>query len=157
MQGNSDLNQICPFLPSSDIVYFTINNRSIVQIGRSTSTDFTLIFNSPEFGGIRIGITLPIPQDSIDVEDKTERCRLRIVLAIHLDCRRNVVEPLPAENVITNLLTLLLVLNLHATEESAASLVEKHRAVASIDRNRLIHSPFVKTCTGCQRKLEAAM
>ena len=25
-----------------------------------------------------------------------------------------------------------------------------------IDKNRLIHSPFVKTCTGCQRKLEAA-
>ena len=26
-----------------------------------------------------------------------------------------------------------------------------------IDKNRLVHSPFVKTCTGCQRKLEAAM
>ena len=25
-----------------------------------------------------------------------------------------------------------------------------------IDKNRLIHSPFVKTCTGCQRELEAA-
>ena len=25
-----------------------------------------------------------------------------------------------------------------------------------IDKNRLIHSPFVKTCTGCQQKLEAA-
>ena len=23
-----------------------------------------------------------------------------------------------------------------------------------IDKNRLIHSPFVKTCTGCQRTLE---
>jgi DnaK suppressor protein len=26
-----------------------------------------------------------------------------------------------------------------------------------IDKNRLVHSPFVKTCTGCQRKLETAM
>ena len=24
-----------------------------------------------------------------------------------------------------------------------------------IDKNRLIHSPFVKTCTGCQQALEA--